>query len=226
MENIKEFFPKVVAHRARAGVGAAYPDNSLAAIQTVLALGADGVEIDVRLAGEICVLSHDPLSKDPVGSKKIAPARFRDVAAVAGSSLVVAEIKVDPVTDPRRVVARVLVEEIDGRGEVVVSSFDTTALRVVGEEDPHLRRALLGGWQTPFSETLKQARELGVDLIHPFFSHLNEAAMEAANDAGIEVWPWVVNAESECERFFSLGVGGVITDRPVAALSVREGRNL
>ena len=50
-------FPLVIAHR---GAHSAHPENSIAAFQAAVALGADGVELDVRLTrdGRVAVV-HD-----------------------------------------------------------------------------------------------------------------------------------------------------------------------
>src|SRR6476661_10038100 len=47
----------ICAHR---GASAQLPDNSLAAFEAAIAVGADMIEADVRLAGHTLVLSHDP----------------------------------------------------------------------------------------------------------------------------------------------------------------------
>src|SRR5213595_2727584 len=55
----------ICAHR---GDSAQLPDNSLAAFEAAIALGADMIEADVRLAGNTLVLSHDPA---PAGSTPV-----------------------------------------------------------------------------------------------------------------------------------------------------------
>ena len=49
--------PLVVSHRTQAGT---MPENTLAGIDAALAIGVDGIELDVRATSDgVVVLSHD-----------------------------------------------------------------------------------------------------------------------------------------------------------------------
>src|SRR4051812_38984981 len=132
--------PLVLGHR---GASAVEPENTVAAFVRARALGADGVELDVRrTADDVLVVHHDP---EVDGFGVIVHASFADLRAQHPSVatlaealdackglLVNAEIKClpwepDPDTDGR--VARATVDAIVATGtNAVISSFDINAV--------------------------------------------------------------------------------------------------
>jgi glycerophosphoryl diester phosphodiesterase len=69
--------PLVIAHRGTHGAGVA--ENTLAAFRQAAALGADMIELDVRLAadGELVVFHDEKVGPDAVGSLTLAALRER-----------------------------------------------------------------------------------------------------------------------------------------------------
>ncbi|HLF56531.1 MAG TPA: glycerophosphodiester phosphodiesterase family protein, partial [Thermoanaerobaculia bacterium] len=79
--------PAILAHR---GGALEAPENTLAAIAHAIACGADGVELDVRLAADrVPVVFHDPdlvrLAGDP---RRISELVWRELRSVRFSSAV------------------------------------------------------------------------------------------------------------------------------------------
>jgi glycerophosphoryl diester phosphodiesterase len=63
--------PEVIAHR---GVVRGVPENSIAAFRAALALGVDGIELDVHATADgVVVVHHDPLLPAPDDAGKGAP---------------------------------------------------------------------------------------------------------------------------------------------------------
>src|SRR5947209_18198260 len=79
--------PLVFAHR---GGSALAPENTIAAFDNGLALGADGLELDVRLSRDgLVVVHHDRLldrtttMRGPIAARTAAELRGADVPALA-----------------------------------------------------------------------------------------------------------------------------------------------
>src|SRR5947209_7355929 len=136
--------PLVLGHR---GASRVFAENSLAAFAGARALGADGVELDVRRTADAqLVIHHDPnvdsvaIFEQPFAALRNAypdiPTLGEALEACAGM-LVNVEIKClpwEPDADtPDRAVVRAVVELVRGQSnvppaDVIVSSFDLGAV--------------------------------------------------------------------------------------------------
>lgn len=219
-----------VGHR---GLMAAEPENTLRSFRRAAAEGVDVVELDLHLSrdGELVVLHDATLDRTTDGSGPVSAFTleelrgldagqgeripvFADVAR-AVSTPVQAEIK-------DRAAARVLAEQIGAlglHGRVRAISFHEEALREVRSRLPHLDLALVADDTTATAP--ERALALGVGMVSCEFGRLTSAVVERAHAAGLEVIAWTVNSGEELARARTLGLDGVVTDRPeiVRALS-------
>ena len=222
---------RVFAHR-----GAAHqaPENSIEAFVDARRLGADGVELDVRVSVDGAFVVHHDAQIDAVGP--IASARVVDLPqavpllsealeACQGMTVNV-EIKNDPNEpgfDPTRSVAAQVAEEIlelFSGWDILISSFDFDCLRAVQRVDPTMAVGyLLGFGVDPFSE-LQRVVEAGVGAIHPFVLGVTKAFVDTAHGEGIAVNTWTVNAAHDLEKMQDFGVDVVITDDVALARTI------
>ena len=110
---------------------------------------------------------------------------------------------------PRRRVAEALARTLDGRGGVLVSSFDWELLGEVQSVDPELPVAPIGR-ERP-RELLAAAVELEAWSVH---CRRNLATAPFVAAAGRPVLAYTVNDAVEAKRLFGHGVQGVFTDHP------------
>src|SRR5262249_55721360 len=138
--------PLVFAHR---GGAALRPENTLAAFEHGLSLGADGLELDVRLSRDgVVVVHHDRTLErttrlrgsvaavDAAAAGDAGVPRLADVLAVARDARVIIELK-----ENRRALAARVVEAVRRAGavdRVCVGSFGLRVLRAVRELAPAL----------------------------------------------------------------------------------------
>ena len=158
--------PLVYAHRGGADLA---PENTLAAFETGLAAGADGIELDVRLSSDgVAVVMHDPtLERTTDGSGPVEARTAAELAALdagyrferngafpfRGRGVGVPSLR-DALdrhrdtsfiielksSDPR--LARAVVDDIHAAGaigRVTVGSFQKGALEAVRALDPAIR---------------------------------------------------------------------------------------
>lgn len=225
----------VLAHR---GGNTFFPENSLAAFEAALTLGADGVELDVRRSADgVAVVHHDatlaggtplhtlPAAELPPGIPTLAEA----LAACAGAAVDV-EIKGvpgDPGYDPEEVLAAEVAELVaattgapGGPAVTLVSSFWPATLGAVLAARPGLATGLLVHPALDPLAALDQATDLGCTTLLPFRSQVDEALVGAAHDRGLAVVGWTVNEPADLAAAARAGVDAVVTDEVAAALEV------
>jgi glycerophosphoryl diester phosphodiesterase len=226
---------RVLAHR---GARRQAPENTLAAFARAVALGADGVELDVRRSADGgLVVRHD--AGGPAGvwaelTLEAIRAAVPDVPVLAEAldscrgRLVNVEIKnsrLDPDWDPARTLADAVVALVGQRGhadEVLVSSFDLDSIDRVRALDPGVPTALLTYLGDPIA-ALATAAERGHAALHPNVDQLagqmGAEVAARAHERDLEVNVWTVNDPDEIRRLAAAGVDGICTDVPDVALS-------
>ena len=113
-----------------------------------------------------------------------------------------------------------LLAVIDSQGvgdRVVVQSFDESSLEAIHAQDPTVELAFLTS--TAFSQFTAVA-DAGVAVWSPSSRTITETLVADAHAAGLSVSTWTVNSEDEIREVMSVGIDGIITDRPDIALDI------
>ncbi len=107
-----------------------------------------------------------------------------------------------------------LLKREDAFSTVLISSFDPEMIETIHRLNATLPIALIS--ETAHGEeTVRFCQELDVFSFHPNFRCLNPGLITGLHDAGIHVFPYTVNTESDFKHMIQLKVDGVITDDPV-----------
>ncbi len=221
----------VFAHR---GCTQGFTENTIDAFAEARRLGADGVELDVRLTADGALAIHHDAEIPGVGviaELEVAdlPAHvplLADVLAVCEGMVVNVEIKnapQDPGWDAGEAVAALTAAAIDEAGwtrRVIVSSFQVATLRAVQAADGRLALGALWGFATEAERALDEAARSGFGAVHPFVVLVDGQLVERAHAMGLGVNVWTVNAPHDLQAMVELGVDTVITDRLGEALDV------
>jgi glycerophosphoryl diester phosphodiesterase len=205
-----------IGHRGAAGHS---PENTIPSFEKALELGADGIELDVRLTADAqLVVVHNPV----VGGHSVQNSTYEDIrnaeapskiplladvlASFGGRAYLDVEIKTfgfEP-----SVIA--LLEKYGDRSRTVITSFHPQVLARV--------RQLTAEWQLGFiyNRTQDQAtrHNLPLDVVVPQFRLASRELLEAAHSEGLKVFAWTVNDRQEASRLIGLGVDGLISDYP------------
>ena len=212
--------PLVLAHR---GASRAAAENTPEAFRLALALGADGVELDVRRAARgALVVHHDSvLNGCPVRQLARPPLPSLAVALNASAGgLVDVELKTDG--DEPEAAATALCSYLrrrNGRDRLLASSFDPAALRTVRSLRPDMPTALVVEHESELAAALQEASQAGHAALHPEWRLVDRALIKRARTLGLELRAWTVNDPDEVCRLAHLGVDGLITDVPDVALA-------
>jgi glycerophosphoryl diester phosphodiesterase len=93
----------------------------------------------------------------------------------------------------------------------IVQSFDHRSLAVMHELNPKIRLATLTSRVNP---DFTAYSDFGAIIWSPRYQDINSNLLKQAQEAGLKVIPWTVNDPDGMRRMISLGVDGIITDRP------------
>ena len=221
----------VFAHR---GCTEGFVENTVEAFAEARRLGADGVELDVRLTADgALAVHHDAVIADygpvfelPVSGLPSYVPLLEDVLAVCDGMVVNVEIKNDPRDpghDPTESIAAVVatvLADVEWTNRVIVSSFQVSTLQAVRVADPNLAIGTLWPFLTAYEPALEAAVAAGWQAVHPFVSEVSAEMLAAAHALGLAVNVWTVNATHDLEAFCALGVDTVITDKLTEALAI------
>jgi glycerophosphoryl diester phosphodiesterase len=222
--------PLVFAHR---GGSALAPENTIAAFDNGLALGADGLELDVHLSRDGSVVVHhdrtlerttalsggvadrtvDELRRAGVPALADVLERYRDVR-------IIIEMKVNR---PELAAATLdVVRRADAIDRVCLGSFGWRVLRAARALEPRVatsaareevRWALYRSWcHWPVSDVGYAGYQVPewsgrTRVVSPRF-------VDGAHRAGLGVQVWTVDTAEDARRLMSWGVDALITDRP------------
>ncbi|MBT9555827.1 MAG: glycerophosphodiester phosphodiesterase, partial [Myxococcales bacterium] len=236
---------QVVAHRGGARLR---PEHTLAAYDHAIAIGADVIELDLRVSadGVVVVIHDDTVDRTTDGEGAVIALSFEslqaldagyrfDSGAYRGQGLRIPsfeeilvrypgvcmslELKTDSLSAAGAVVD--LIDASDAGDSVLLVSFAAEPLEFVRARHPE--------WVTGMN--LSESLELGMlddagfakwqtsaSVWQPPFAVVDAASMARANARGLIAQPWTVNDSADMTRLLALGVDGIITDDPVKLL--------
>lgn len=231
----------VIGHK---GAPTDEPENTVASFARAKALGADGVELDVRrAAGDDLVVWHDPVLADGRVLLDWPAEKLSDAVdslgavldACDGLQLVNVEIKnwnLDSDYDETLGIADTVAAVLRDRGpaawdQYVVSCFHLPTIdraRVTLDEiAPAVRTGWLLWGVDDVDAVVATAVDHGHAALHPFFTAVTAELLAAAHAAGLTVNCWTCNDMEEVRRLADLGIDGIITDRPADAKAALAG---
>jgi glycerophosphoryl diester phosphodiesterase len=222
--------PLVFAHR---GGSALAPENTIAAFDNGLALGADGLELDVHLsrdgvvvvhhdrtlnrtttlAGPVAARSADELARVNVPALADVLARYPDVR-------IIVEMK-----ENRSELAAATIEVIRRAGaveRVCLGSFGRRVLRAARAIEPSIATSaareevrwwLYRSWcRWPVARVGYSGFQ--VPEVSGATRVVSRRFVDYAHRAGLGVQVWTVDEEADARRLLGWGVDALITDRP------------
>jgi glycerophosphoryl diester phosphodiesterase len=220
----------VFAHR---GLHISERENTLAAFRAALALGVDGVELDVRRTRDgVLVVHHDPTvdSLAIAQNTRSALPHYVPTLVEALESLedvaVNVEIKnargASESYDETGDLARQVLEtigEVGSSQRVGISCFDLATCAYVRSLNREMSVAWLL-WDVALGDAMVQAHVLGFNAVNPHVSTVEADGLERARELELDVNVWTVNRVEDLERMVALNVACIITDDPALAREV------
>ncbi|HTJ59742.1 MAG TPA: glycerophosphodiester phosphodiesterase [Candidatus Saccharimonadales bacterium] len=197
-----------IGHRGAMGHA---PENTVASFEKAIALGCDEVETDVWLTADgLLLISHDR----PGDGTTLTLDAVLDVCR--GRLGVNVELKADrdeqQAAETGRRVARRLAERSDP--DAYLSSFWWSALVAAQDAAPEVRRAFVFSDSPDRDALIASARSAGLWALHPNRAYVTRELVSAAHAAGLRVNVWTVDDPDEIAACVSLGVDGIMSNRP------------
>ena len=214
----------------------------MAAFANGLAVGADGLELDVHLARDgVVVVHHDRLLDRTTALRGPLVARTSDELARAGvprladvlarfrDVRVIVELKQN--REPLAAAALDVIRRAGAVDRVCLGSFGLKVLRAARKLEPaiatsaareEVRWALYRSWvRWPVSRVRYDGYQVPecagrTQVVSPRF-------VEYAHRAGLAVQVWTVDSEAAARRLVHWGVDALITDRPDIIVPVVSG---
>ena len=241
--------PAVIAHR---GASAHAPENTLAAFELALSQGADAIEMDVMLCGDQrAVIIHDgTVDRTTNGSGEVAKMRLSDLKLLdAGSSYapqfhgeqiptfeevldkIAPQIPINlelknyasPLDDLPKIVSH-LIKSSGLSIQFFISSFNPIALRAFQKHLPEVPIGLLVG--AGRGTLAKVARLFGgftrYQSYHPAYQGVTPDLVNRTHSKQQKIFTYTVNDPKDMHQLFRIGVDGIITDNPAAALDIAK----
>jgi glycerophosphoryl diester phosphodiesterase len=216
---------RIFAHR---GASRHEPENTIAAFRRAAAMGADGVELDVRLdADGDLVVHHDDRLPDGRAIAGLAradrPEHLAELAAAllaCGDLEVNVEVKSDAPGEGVALAVPVLEVVAAWGGRVIFSSFDPDTVDELHRLAPDLPTAQLTMFpDRSLDELVAWVAERGHVAWHPHHLLVDAASLALAHAAGLAVNTWTVDDPGRLQVLEGLGVDGAVTNDVPGALA-------
>ncbi len=233
----------VIGHR---GAAALRPENTMASVLKAIEDGADWVEIDVQeTADDVVIVAHDSDFMKLAGvDLKVWDATMEDVAeidigswfgpdyaaertptlrdvllAAKGRAKVIIELKYyGHDVDLENRVAR-LVEELGMQDDIATMSLKYPAVQKMKALRPDWRAGVLA------ATAIGDLAGLEGDFVAVNAAMVSPGLIRSVHDAGKDIYVWTVNDPLQMSSMASMGVDGLITDRPAMAKEVLRVRS-
>lgn len=233
----------VIGHR---GAAALRPENTMASVLKAIEDGADWVEIDVQESadGEVIVAHDSDFMKLGGVNLKVWDATMEDVAqidiggwfgpeyanqrtptlrevleAAKGKSKVIIELKYygHDVDLENRVAA--IVEEFGMQQDIATMSLKYPAVQKMKSLRPDWRAGVLA------ATAVGDLSGLEGDFLAVNAGMVTPGLIRSVHDSGKDIYVWTVNDPLQMSSMASMGVDGLITDRPAMAREVLRVRS-
>ncbi len=228
-----------IAHR---GASSLAPENTFAAFDLALEIGADGLEFDVQLSKDnIPVVIHDEsMERTTSGAGPVKELTLAELKTLDAGSWFASEFKGAAVPTLEEVLTaykdscplfdielknrftaypgleEAVLKQIATSSleeKVIISSFNADSLLTCRRLNPSIRTGII--YLEEIKEPWHYARSLGCYSAHPLFFYLQDPDLLAGFRAhSIPLYPWTVNDPEQMKYLASESIEAIITDFP------------
>jgi glycerophosphoryl diester phosphodiesterase len=216
----------IIAHR---GASAYEPENTIRSFDNAFQLGADFVELDVRLCrdGFLVVIHDEAVDRTTNGSglvRDLTLSELKLLDAGKGEKIPTLEEVLELFSELKHKffievkepgLEEKLLENIIGREaeeRVVITSFYHTALRKIKEKRKDIKCGVIFACQPINPENL--AKDAKASILLPKLQYVNAEMVRRAHKNNLSIIPWPVNNEEDAKKMIQVGVDGIVTDKP------------
>lgn len=238
-----------IVRAAHRGASAQYPENTLLAFRQAIEQGVDALEIDIHCtADDELIVMHDPtLERTTDGHGNIRDHRLQEIRGLnAGQGEKVpllaeviplareaqirlcVEIKGATEREELAITAGVIrtLEATDFLSQAILTSFSPKALLCAKAIHPEVSTMLdpspQDGSLTP-RQICAQTLAAGANCLSYDFRFLTPEIVRECQLTGLALWPWAPDEPEDIRQVLTLGVQGIMTNRPDMLNKVLQG---
>lgn len=236
---------QIIAHRGFSGIA---PENTLAAFEKAIEVGADYFELDVQktsddslvvihdnavdrtksnaVTGKVIQMTFEQLQQARVGfAEKFGDAFANEKVPTLRQALELAKGKIKVCIEIKVLGVEQpvleLLHALDMLDQVIIFSFHYQVLAKVRELEPRVKMLYLVGKANDL--TIYYAKAIKVDAVGTGSDTLiSQQMVNDYHNQGLQLWQWTVNDQEDMKRLLNLGVDGIITNFPDKALQFRK----
>jgi glycerophosphoryl diester phosphodiesterase len=242
----------VTAHRGNSGE---YPENTLAAFESAILLGADWIELDVlRTKDGYVVINHDASTKNVsgidlnIGNSTLEELRKLDMAVSFRKSNRLTETDCPPrpillLEDAIRLILKYKKAKvsIQPKNNCVDESIEIIrkldAVPWVGFNDGNLQYMMRVKELEPTipvfwdrsnfnPNDIEIAKKYGFETLVIFYEQLTSEQVKLVKTSGLKIGVWTVNHPALMKKFLQWGVDRIYTDIPRLLISLKTEKSL
>lgn len=219
----RELFVKI-AHR---GASAYEPENTLRSFERAIEMKSDLIEFDLRSSqdGHIVIIHDKKVDRTTDGSglvEQITLAELKELDAGKGEKIPTFEEVLELCGGKTKLVIELKENGIEEKvlsllkkhgmlNDSFIVSFKPKRLKVVKILEPQVRTGLISfGSLNP----VKVAEQCGADAVAPFHWFITDRTIQRAQESGLYLFTWVVDATRHARELKEKGVQGIVTNRP------------
>lgn len=220
--------PLIIAHR---GASAEKPENTLAAFRRAVALGVDGIELDVQTTRDgVAVVFHDDRLKRLTGEKGLLSAWvWRDLSRlqVFGAEAIPRLVDVLRFTRGKVVVQVELkkgvrlppvlaaIKAARATDWVILASFEVDLVQEARLLAPTVPRMVISEGRRPRAWVAQQLARTGALGLSVRAQAIRSPAWLAwFQQRGYSVWSWTINDSAMASRLAEWGIDALLGDDP------------
>lgn len=212
---------KIIAHR---GASFFEPENTIKSYSRAIEMGADFVEVDVRLSkdkeliimhdadlsrttngkGLVKNLTIDELKKLDAGNGEKIPTLDEVIALVKNKIGLIIEIK-EPGTE-NSIIEKIEENKIEN---VTLTSFYHKTVKNVAKFNIGAGIIFVG---EPVN-VYKLAVDANAGIIFPSYRYMTEELVKNAKKHNLTIYPWAIDHKKIFHKFKLMGVDGIVTNR-------------
>ena len=200
-------------------------ENTLESFRKAIELGANAVELDVRVSGDgKLIISHDDDLKRVYGKDvRISEATLDELKGLTGNRIAALE-EVLQFVDGR--VEKILVElkdagyekevldlvrKVDLRDRVIIVSFHEEVLARVRDLDGEIETGLV---YAKGKKPIETALRLRAQYLVPLYRFVHRRDVAKAHKSNLKVIVWTINTKEAARLHIAKDVDGIATDKP------------
>ncbi len=211
-----------VGHR---GAKAYETENTIESFRKAIELGANAVELDVRISSDakLIVIHDDNLKKVFGKDVRIKESTLEELKQLTDNRIVTFDealrfidrkvekilVELKETGYERDVLDIIRKEKLEDR--VIVVSFHEEALAHVRELDKKIETGLI---YTKFKKPIEAALKLNAQYLVPLYRFVHRRDIAKAHKSNLKVIVWTVNTIIEVRNFIAKDVDGIATDKP------------